>query len=259
MDHTAIQLVHKLISDYFAFVVVSARFFGAMAIFPVLSANYFSKMLKVLLAFSFAMVIFPSLDTSGVTNAATLVKFGYVAKEYFVGFILGFILATPIWVIQGAGSIIDNQRGEQMGAVISNLTQAPSSSLGALLLQSFVVYFLSMNGLVFFAGVIYKSFTVIPFNDFFPALNPHLVENYIDIFKSYITWTVLLSMPVVLIMFLIEIILGLLSTFLPQLNVTVLSLPIKSCVGILILIMYVNHFYQFTLLHFLDKIKGVYV
>ncbi len=215
--------------------------------------------MKVILSLAFTLIIFPSLQTEQITNAAVIVKFFFILKEYFIGFVVGFILAIPIWIITGAGQFIDNQRGEQMGAVLSPISQTPTSSTGALMIQSFVVYFLSLNGLVFFAGVVYKSYGVYPVGQFLPVINTHMIDNYIDLFKSYLTWTILLAMPVIVLMFIVEVVLGLLSTFLPQLNVTILSLPIKSCVGIFILILYLNNLYQFILIHFLEKIKGVYV
>lgn len=260
MIDSSIEIItHKLTTDAFAYVVIAARFFGAMSIFPVLAATFFSKMLKVLIAFAFALIIFPSLHTSAIMHANDLVKFFFILKEYFVGFVVGFILSIPIWVIQGAGQFIDNQRGESMGALVSPMTGVSSSSTGSLLIQSFTVYFLSMNGLIFFAGVVYKSFSLYPVEQFLPVINAHMIGNYIDLFTAMATWIVLLAMPVVVIMFIVEAVLGLLSTFLPQMNVTVLSLPIKSCVGVAILILYINSLYQFVLLHFLDKIKGVYV
>jgi len=259
VDASINLITQKITTDSFAYIVIAARFFGAMAIFPVLAGSFMSKMLKILLALAFALIIFPSLPTAEITNANNLVKFFFVLKEYFIGFVVGFILSIPIWVITGAGQFIDNQRGESMGALMNPMTGVSSSSTGSLLVQSFTVYFVSMNGLIFFAGVLYKSFSVYPVTQFFPLINPHMIGNYIDLFSSLFTWCILLSMPVVVLMFIVEAVLGLLSTFLPQMNVTVLSLPIKSCVGIFVLILYVNNLYQFVLIHFLDKIKGVYV
>ena len=260
MVDSSIELItHKIMTDSFSFLVIAARFFGAMAIFPVLAANFFSKILKVLIALAFTLIIFPSLNTTEIANANNIVKFFFIFKEYFVGFVVGFILAIPIWVITGTGQFIDNQRGESMGALLNPMTNVSSSSTGSLLVQSFTVYFLSMNGLIFFAGIIYKSFTLYPASQFLPVVNAHMITNYINLFAALFTWVVLLAMPVVVLMFVVEAVLGLLSTFLPQMNVTVLSLPIKSCVGIFILILYMNSLYQFVLIHFLEKIKGVYV
>ena len=259
MDSSITLISNKLLNDGFSFVVVTARFFGAMAIFPVLNASFFSKIMKVLLSLAFALIIFPSLQTIEITNANNLVKFFYILKEYFVGFVVGFILSIPVWVITGTGQIIDNQRGEQMGALVNPMSQTPSSSVGGLLIQSFIVYFVSMNGILFFVGIMYKSFSLYPVGQFLPVINAHMIGNYIELFKSLAVWTILLAMPVIVLMFVVEVVLGLLSTFLPQMNVTVLSLPIKSMVGIFILILYINNLYQFILFHFLDKIKGVYV
>lgn len=259
MEHSFTLLVNKLNTEAIAYFVVAARFFGAMAIFPILAANFFSKMMKALLAFAFALIIFPSLNTIEITQANNYLKFFFIFKEYFVGFVMGFILSIPIWVITGVGQFIDNQRGESMGALLNPMTGISSSSTGSLLTQSFTVYFVSMNGIIFFIGIMYKSFTIYPVAQFLPVLDAHMIENYIQLFKSLMAWFVLLAMPVVVLMFIVEVVLGLLSTFLPQMNVTVLSLPLKSCVGIFVLILYINNLYQFVLIHFLEKIKGVYV
>ncbi|MES2615021.1 MAG: type III secretion system export apparatus subunit SctT [Bdellovibrionota bacterium] len=259
IDNSLAPVIEKLTTNGFAFLTIAARFLGAMSIFPVLASNFFSKLVKVLLALSFSLVIFPSLNTTAIHDASNIVKFFFIFKEYFVGFVVGFVLAIPIWVITGVGQFIDNQRGESMGALVSPMTGVSSSSTGALLVQSFTVYFISMNGLIFFVGIVYKSFNIYPAGQFLPVIDAHMVGNYIELFKALVTWVILLAMPVVVLMFIVEAVLGLLSTFLPQMNVTVLSLPIKSCVGIFVLILYINNLYQFIMGHFLDKIKGVYV
>ena len=245
--------------EFISSLIVMARFFGAMSIFAVLSDAAFGKMLKILLSFSFTLIIFPSLHTEKISEMSHFLQIFLILKEYFVGFILGYIMSIPMWVIQGVGQFIDNQRGESMGSLLSPGSATPSSSTGALLNRSFLVYFVSMNGLLFFASIVYKSFNIYPLDSFFPVVSAHMIDVYIDIFRSFVSWIILLAMPVVVVMFIVEVVLGLLSTFLPQLNVTVISLPIKSCVGIFILVLYMNNLFQFILIHFLNKIKGVYV
>lgn len=260
MDGITQNLLEKIYTtDIFPFIAVTARFFGAMAIFAVLQDSFFSKMLKMSVALAFSAVIYPSLHTESLGHMANLLKWLYVFKEYLVGYLMGWIMSLPIWVIQGAGQFIDNQRGESMGALINPVSGTPSSSTGSLMIQSFSVYFLSMNGLLLFVSILFKSFSVYPVTDFLPLIDAHMIGNYIELFQSLFTWIVLLAMPVVAVMFIVEAVLGLLSTFLPQMNVTVLSLPVKSCVGIFIMILYLNNLYRFVLEHFIEKIKGVYV
>jgi type III secretion protein T len=242
-----------------ALLMVVARFFGAISMFAVLQDNMFSKMLKILLSTAFALIIVPALPVGDLSRAPYYLQIFYIFKEYFVGYILGYIMSIPIWVIQGIGQYIDNQRGESMGALLNPMSGTPSSSSGSLLIQSFTVYFISMNGLIFFVSILYKSFTLYPLDDFFPIVDAHMLDRYIDLFKSFMSWIILIAMPVIIMMFIIEVVLGLVSTFLPQMNVTVISMPIKSCVGLFVLILYMNHMYQFILMHFLNEIKGVYV
>jgi type III secretory pathway component EscT len=51
---------------------------------------------------------------------------------------------------------------------------------------------------------------------------------------------------------------GIVGAFLPQLNITVLSMPIKSAVAMLLLIFYISILYHDVLLSFLERLKFIY-
>ena len=56
-------------------------------------------------------------------------------------------------------------------------------------------------------------------------------------------------------MFLIEIILGLISSFIPQLNVTVISMPLKSAVALFALVFYLSTFLHQIMNKFVSEIR----
>ena len=77
MLDTSVEIIsNKIMTDSFSFLVISARFFGAMSIFPVLAATFFSKIVKVLLAIAFALALARALTrirTFGRTLTRALV------------------------------------------------------------------------------------------------------------------------------------------------------------------------------------------
>lgn len=258
MDDLFFTIINKLQVHYLAFVLIAIRFFGAMSVFPLLSNSYFGKFVRMLLSVCFSMLIFPSISVENIEKYGTYTQILLAVKEFLVGFMMGYIISIPIWVIEGIGKLIDHQRGENLGASISKLTNNQDSSIGKLLLQSFVTYFIVANGFLFFLEFIYKSFLLFPIDKFTPLVDSKMLLAYVELFKLMAIWISVLALPVVLIMFLLEMVLGIISTFLPQMNVTILSMPVKSCLAIFVLILYVGNLYHFVLQHFLDTIKGMY-
>lgn len=250
-------ILNQIKSSYLVYLMITARFFGLMFIFPLFSKTYLTSMLKILLSLSFALIVFPAYSTLHMDQSLVLSIF-YMVKEFVLGVMIGYVVSIPLWVIEACGNLIDTQRGEQMGAIVSNSTGNPSSSIGKLVLQAFIVYFISINGLLFVLEFAYRSFTIFPLDSVLPLIGEKFAVNYIDLFKSFFMWSILLALPVVIMMFVVELILGLISSFLPQTNVTVLSMPIKSSVGIFVLIVYLSVLFHSDFSHFLDKIKGFY-
>jgi type III secretion protein T len=256
MDQFVI-ILSKIQSGYLVYLMITARFFGIMYIFPLFSKNYMTSMLKIVLSLTFALIVFPAYTSLNMNQNIVLSIF-YMAKEFILGVMIGYVVSIPLWAIEACGNLIDTQRGEQMGAIVSNSTGNPSSSIGKLILWAFFVYFITINGLLFVLEFAYRSFTIFPIDSVLPLISEKFAVNYIDLFKSFFMWSIILALPVVILMFVVELILGLISSFLPQTNVTVLSMPIKSSVGIFVLIIYMGVLFNSNFSHFLEKIKGFY-
>lgn len=220
--------------------LIFGRFFGVLSIF-VLFAKRLPTVLKTSLALILAITVTPYFSNV-VLPTQTSVNSILLVKEVFYGGLIGYLLSLPIWMIEAIGNIIDLQRGEQLGAIVNQLTNNPDSSIAKLISQVFIVYFVSCNGLLFMLDVTFKSFTIVGVDKLVPKFTSF--APYIDLFNSYFYWVVILGLPIISIMFLLELILGLISSFIPQLNVTVISMPLKSALALFALILYLS-----TLLH----------
>jgi len=256
MDSLFTVVLDQIIHNYIAYLAVMARIFGAMNVFPIMSGSYFGRMIKLCMAMAFSIVVFPTINTGKIEAMGPIIIMILIAKEYFVGYIIGYVTSVPIWVIENVGQFIDRQRGETLGGSLSNLTNTQDSSIGKLLLQAFTVYFVSMNGVLFFLSFLYQSYQVFPAEAFLPVVSKAMMANYVSIFENLMVWSIVLSMPIVIVMFFVEVIMGIISAFLPQLNVTVLSMPIKSAIGIFVLAIYIGNLFHFVLLNYLDKTGG---
>lgn len=230
--------------NYSAYFLIVARFIGVIAINPVFNNKVINNQLRIILSLLFAFMVYPFVVHKSTIQSTNFLYGFLLMKEVIVGCVLGFILGLPFWIIKSIGNIIDVIRGEQLGQIMNPGTSEPSSTIANLLDQAFLVYFLCSNGLIFIVGVCLKSFRWQNPESF--VFNKTLLsENYIiSIIQNYMYISVLYAAPIILLLIILEIILSLISSFMPNLNVTMLSLPLKSSLALFLLIFYVQYLYH---------------
>lgn len=184
-----------------------------------------------------APVLAPSLPQVPFGEIYLVVILG---KEAFLGLLLAFPLAVAYWAIQGIGYYIDNQRGAAIADTIDPQNSEQTTSLGILFSQAFIIYFFAVGGFNELLSFTYNSYRIWPVENLLPSFGEETMVFYIDIFANMLTLIVLLSAPVILLMFITELSLALVSRFAPQLNVFFLALPIKSGVALFVLVLYVR-------------------
>ncbi len=160
------------------------------------------------------------------------------AKEYALGFLMGYGVAWLFWAVQTAGDFIDNQRGAAIASSIDPLQGHEASPLGNLFSQAFVTYFFSAGGFLLVLKLLYTSFSAWPVMRGLPLLSPELPALALTIMDSGMRLMFVLAAPAIAIMFLAEFSLAIVSRFAPQLQVFILAMPIKSGLALMILIFY---------------------
>ena len=163
-------------------------------------------------------------------------------EEAVIGFLIGFFASIPFWVAENVGNFIDNQRGATMGEVYSPLSGTQVSTTGIFFTQIVSTVFFVSGAIFLILGALYKSYSIWPA---FPADSTHFVAfapnapvQVLGALDGMLKTTVVISAPVIIVMFLATIGLGLVNRTAPQLNVFFLSMPVKSALGIAMLIVY---------------------
>ncbi len=190
---------------------------------------------------SVSMFLVPvNIATAEAMSLYTFDTLLLLLKEMFIGLVIGFLVAIPFWAIESVGFFIDNQRGATMASSLNPLTGSQTSPLGILLNQvSSTLFFVSGTFVLFMEGL-YRSYKIWPLVSFIPEIKPTVVLFFIDQIGFMLLLAVVLSGPPIIAMFLSEFCFALINRFAPQLNVFVLSMPVKSAVGTFILIIYMH-------------------
>lgn len=234
---------------YCVYFLILSRFFGAMMIFPLFNSSLITNFLKVVLSASFALIMLPIYINVKFDHSSLFMGM-LLAKEVLIGALIGYVFSIPIWLVENVGNIIDIQRGEQFGAQVDPMTNNPTSSLSKLLNQTFAVYLVSAGGLLLFIKFILVSFASwSPVELFY---NQKILKFATELFSDYFYWIIILSLPIIFVLFIIDLVLGLFSSFIQQLNVTVLAMPLKGIIAILVMIFYVEFICSFTVGKFLN-------
>ena len=227
---------HRLV---LAAAIAMARIGGAFAICPALSDSMIPGVARRAFVLGISLLALPPIMAGMPPGEPDHFMFALVAaKEAFLGFVIGFFAAVPFWVAESVGNFIDNQRGATMGEVFSPLNGAQVSTLGIFFTQIASTLFFVSGAVLVFLAALYTSYGIWPV--FTPGLSmsseaPVVILGSAD---EMLRMTIIISAPVIMVMFLATLGLGLVNRTAPQLNVFFLSMPVKSALGIAFLIIY---------------------
>ena len=210
-----------------AAVLVMARFGGAFAICPALTESMIPGVARRAATIGLAWIAIPFVHANMPPGEPLWWMFGIVAlKEALLGALIGFFAAIPFWVAENVGNFIDNQRGATMGEVYSPLNGSQVSTTGIFFTQLVSTLFFVGGAVFIFLGALYKSYLLWPVFGDWGALAPGADG-------------VALGALDIILMFLATLGLGLVNRTAPQLNVFFLSMPVKSALGVAMLVIYV--------------------
>ena len=219
-----------------------------LALLPFLSEQTVPPIIRRGIGMTLILMVFPVVhETVQASDPAWSVVIGLLVKEAFIGLLLGFLAAIPFWLAVSMGSLIDMQRGAFSGAQFSPFVRDQTSLLGLFFSIFFAIIFMTEGGFLMLIDGIFQSYSVWPVMSFIPELETQAYHYFVTRFSELLRWTLVLSAPLVIASFLIDLTMGLLNRFVPQLPVFFLSLPIKSATALFILSVYI-----FNLAGFMD-------
>ena len=208
----------------FIFIRISTFFASMNVIFPKGTPTQF----KVLFSFVLSMIVSFGIDASiDVNNMYELIS--VVITEFMTGLMLGYITSLCFTALQIAGSFIDLQLGLSMASMFDPNTQSQTTIIQNIMYWMGVVIFFAINGHhVMIEGIQY-SFNIIKVGQFVFVNN---FEYIINVFVQIFSIGFRMSIPIMLALFMKDLVLGLISKSVPSLNVMMISMPLKILVGI---------------------------
>lgn len=158
-------------------------------------------------------------------------------KEVFYGLAIGLVSGVLFHAFAAVGQMIDNQRGVSIARALIPQLGEQGSITGAFLFQLGLVIYLAIGGHCQFLSAFFESYLSLPVLEM-PKVGPGFfpfVDLFITVGGELLMIAVQLSMPVIIAIFLSDLILGIANRIAPQINVWELGFNVKGYLGILML------------------------
>ena len=233
------------------------RIIGLFLVAPIFGSRALPKRLKIGLAVLIIIILYPEIPVDQIKwPQPLLAMIIYFIMEFIVGILMGFIFSLSFITIQLAGQFIDRR----MGFALANVMN-PGGGFQVPLVGQFkniiaTLIFLVSNGHHYILNVLSDSFIIVPINQFTPSyeLGDILIKIISDIFPIAFK----IAVPIISILFIIDLSFGLVSRVVPQLNVFIMGLPTKSLVGVLMLSLLLINYVSFLDGFFTDAVDDLY-
>lgn len=214
--------------------LMTARIFGLFLSVPVLSDRSIPQMIKLVLALWIGLLLGMATPMPSDIPQIPLVFVIALVNELFVGFLTGFICRIIFVGIEMAGAMMDMQMGLSVAATFDPANGGQVTIMERIMFTLATFLVLATNTHHLFLVSIYESFKVIPVAHFVEYQG---ILQQLGSLASKLFMTALdLSIPLLIIIFLLDFSLGLLARLAPQVNVFFLGFQIKPMLGLWIFV-----------------------
>lgn len=217
------------------FFLIFLRVSPIVAMSPAFGGRLIPSHLKLVLSLLLSGFFMPFLDTTD-----DLSLFSMAAVQLLMGCIIAVVASLPFAAIQSVGEWIDMHRGETLSQLFLPQLQSRGGTTSRLFLITATTLFFTSGSHHLLVREILSSFSIVPLDctvgqlvngETHQLIILELSEGINYLLKS----SVRIGIPIVFILWLTDVILGLLNRLAPSLQVFYLGIPVKMWLGIVVL------------------------
>jgi len=250
------------VSNIIMFMAIFTRLSGLFTTAPLFSTYPIPTQVKIWLCAAIAFILFPIVQANTQfvvptsVPALTLILF----KEFLTGAVIGFC-ANILFIGIELGV---NTFTVQMGLSADQALNPTSGGNSPVLTQAFT-YLASMMFIVLGAhqwlfSALYNSFKSMPIG-YVISVSPSFVEQILIITGQIFSVGLSIALPIFGILFITDILLGFTSKMMPQMNIFMVSLPLKIYLGLLLSLIFMRPMAEYMAViieQFLTKIAAIF-
>ena len=250
------------ISNIVLFMAILTRLSGLFASAPLFSTYPIPNQVKVWLAAVIAFILFPIVQANthfAVPNSApalTLILF----KEFLVGYAIGYC-ANILFIGVELGV---NTFAIQMGLSVDQALNPTSGGSSPVITQAYTylatMIFIGLGAHQWLFSAIYNSFKSMPVG-YTVAFSPQIFEQILVITGHVFSIGLGIAIPIFSVLFITDILLGFTSKMMPQMNIFMVSMPLKIYLGLLLSLIFMRPMAEYIAViieQFMTKISTIF-
>ena len=209
--------------------LILCRISAFIVLAPLFSERGFPRMAKLIVAVCLTVAAFPEVTTSyrAVSGGLYLLL---ALKESLFGMVMGYISKLVFDAVTMSGVFIDFQTGLTMAQAYDPTFQVQNSTYGKIYNWMAIMVFFALNlHLLMIKGVMY-SFEMIP-------LTGSVIEGIVKLFVKAFAMAISLAAPLVVAVLVVDVVLGVIARTIPQINVLLLGMSIKTIVALILFLL----------------------
>ena len=212
--------------------LISIRVLCFLAASPLLSLRGIPALLKIGFSLILSYVLYLVVPWQPSFIEESLIVYGIMAaKEVLFGLALGYVVNLIFIGIQMAGQMVDFQIGFSMATYYDPMSNNRVSLFGNLYYWIGIALFYAVDGHYYLIHAMVQSFDFVPLTQLdFGQLN---LTGITRLFSETFLIAFEIAMPIIVIVLLADVVMGILSRSVPQINLLMLNLPLKMLLGIL--------------------------
>ena len=223
------------------FMLVLARISMIVSVIPIFGSANVPIPVKVGLSVFLTLISYSFAEASGVPHDLSIAAlFTLMLIEALIGMLFGFITGILFYAIQFAGHFISFQMGFAMVQVIDPQSQERVPIIGQFYFILSILLFLLINGHHLVLNVLVESFSIVPIGT--GVLSRELTGSLTLIGGRVFVLAMKIASPILVTLFLTDVMMGIIARTVPQMNVFFVSLPLKIGLGLTLLVMTLSSF-----------------
>lgn len=212
------------------------RMSTAFLLLPLFSSQLIPPLIRnsIFVVLSLIMLSVHAPIDSSVLTGLSLIR--VIAAEVFIGIALGVLFGLFLWAFEAAGEIVDTAIGSSIAMIFDPISGNEVTLIGEFLGRWINYLFMAAGGMLMITGVVLESFVLWPLGRPLPAIPLTSIGIFEAQFTRFFALTITIAAPLLVVIFLIDMSMGLINRFAQQLNVLFLSISIKALASLLLLI-----------------------
>ena len=235
------MLLTEAFSDFYQYALTIAtsalRIVIAFLIIPIFSNELIPSLIRNAIFVSMSVLVVALQPAPSIEGLSVIEWMSLAGKELLIGIAIGVFFGVHLWAFEAAGQIIDTQIGLNGAQIYDPISGHQTTLIGEFLARFANYIFVATGGLMLLSGVIMQSYALFPVSTYMPEISTASLRLFTDEFGFFISLMLLISAPILTILFLIDLCMGLINRDAQQFNVFFLSMSIKMLATIFILIL----------------------